>query len=47
MEHVGEYDRAFWGKARPFEQNTLFSALNLPLDEEKLRYYSLLSELCP
>lgn len=37
----------FGGKARPFERNTLFSALNLPLDEEKLRYYSLLSELCP
>ena len=37
----------FGGRARPFERNTLFSALNLPLDEEKLRYYSLLSELCP
>ena len=37
----------FGGKARPFERNTFFSALNLPLDEEKLRYYSLLSELCP
>ena len=37
----------FGGRARPFDRNTLFSALNLPLDEEKLRYYSLLSELCP
>ena len=37
----------FGGKARPFDRDTLFSALNLPLDEEKLRYYSLLSELCP
>ena len=37
----------FGGKARLFDRNALFSALNLPLDEEKLRYYSLLSELCP
>ena len=37
----------FGGKARPFDRNALFSALNLPIDEEKLRYYSLLSELCP
>lgn len=37
----------FGGKARLFDRKALFSALNLPLDEEKLRYYSLLSELCP
>lgn len=37
----------FGGRARLFDRDTLFSALNLPLDEEKLRYYSLLSELCP
>ena len=37
----------FGGRARLFDRNALFSALNLPLDEEKLRYYSLLSELCP
>ena len=37
----------FGGRARTFDRDTLFSALNLPLDEEKLRYYSLLSELCP
>lgn len=37
----------FGGKTRPFDRNSLFSALNLPIDEDKLRYYSLLSELCP
>lgn len=37
----------FGGRARLFDRNALFSSLNLPLDEEKLRYYSLLSELCP
>ena len=37
----------FGGRARTFDRDTLFSVLNLLLDEEKLRYYSLLSELCP
>ena len=36
----------FGGKFRPFERGLLFSALNMQPDEEKLRYYSLLSELC-
>ena len=36
----------FGGKVRPFDRRLLFDALNMELDEEKLRYYSLLSELC-
>lgn len=37
----------FGGKKRPFDRNSLFNALHLPIDEDKLRYYSLLSEICP
>ena len=36
----------FGGRSRPFDRRLLFDALELQPDEEKLRYYSLLSELC-
>ena len=36
----------FGGKCRPFDRNMLFDALGMKPDEEKLRYYSLLNELC-
>ena len=36
----------FGGKKRPFDRKLLFDALDMEPDEEKLRYYSLLSELC-
>lgn len=36
----------FGGKCRRFDRKYLFDALGMPPDEEKLRYYSLLSELC-
>lgn len=36
----------FGGKKRQFDRSMLFSALNMQPDEDKLRYYSLLSELC-
>lgn len=36
----------FGGKRREFDRRLLFDALGMPLDEERLRYYSLLSELC-
>lgn len=36
----------FGGKQRPFERQLLFDALGMAPDEERLRYYSLLSELC-
>ncbi|MDD6050492.1 MAG: aminoglycoside 3'-phosphotransferase [Clostridiales bacterium] len=35
----------FGGKRREFDRRLLFDALDIPCDEEKLRYYSLLSEL--
>lgn len=35
------------GVRYPFDRDMLFRALHLPRDEEKLRYYSLLSELYP
>ena len=36
----------FGGKAREFDRSLLFKALGMAPDEEKLRYYCLLSELC-
>ncbi len=36
----------FGGEKRPFDRKYLFDALHMEPDEEKLRYYSLLSELC-
>lgn len=36
----------FGGKKREFNRRLLFDALGMQPDEEKLRYYSLLSELC-
>lgn len=36
----------FGGKKRPFDRKYLFQALNMQPDEETLKYYSLLSELC-
>ena len=36
----------FSEKKRPFDRKLLFDALDMDPDEEKLRYYSLLSELC-
>ena len=36
----------FGGKKRDFDRKILFAALNMQPDEDKLRYYSLLSELC-
>ena len=36
----------FGGKKRPFDRRLLFDALHMEPDEDKLRYYSLLSELC-
>ncbi len=36
----------FGGKSRPFDRKYLFEALGMEPDEERLRYYSLLSELC-
>ena len=36
----------FGGKQRPFDRQLLFDALGMAPDEERLRYYSLLSELC-
>lgn len=35
----------FGGPKRPFDRRLLFDALNMELDEDKLRYYSLLGEL--
>lgn len=36
----------FGGKQREFDRRLLFDALGMPPDDEKIRYYSLLSELC-
>ena len=36
----------FGGKARPFDRQLLFDALGMAPDEERLRYYSLLDDLC-
>lgn len=36
----------FGGKRRPFERKLLFDALGMAPDEERLRYYGLLDELC-
>lgn len=36
----------FGGQQRPFDRKYLFEALNMQPDDDKLRYYSLLSELC-
>lgn len=36
----------FGGKCRPFNRQLLFDALGMEPDEEKIRYYSLLNELC-
>ena len=36
----------FGGKKRDFDRHNLFAALNMQPDEDKLRYYSLLNELC-
>lgn len=36
----------FGGKVREFDRGLLFQALGMEPDEDKLRYYSLLSELC-
>lgn len=36
----------FGGPARAFERKLLFDALNLPPDEDRLRYYGLLDALC-
>lgn len=36
----------FGGKQRLFERKLLFDALGFPPDEEKIRYYGLLDELC-
>lgn len=36
----------FGGKKRDFDRKNLFAALNMQPDEDKLRYYSLLNELC-
>ena len=36
----------FGGKIRSFDRKSLFDALEIVPDEDKLRYYSLLSELC-
>lgn len=36
----------FGGRRREFDRGLLFDALGMPPDEERLRYYSLLSELC-
>lgn len=36
----------FGGKCRPFDRMLLYDALGMQPDDDKLRYYSLLSELC-
>ncbi len=36
----------FGGKTRDFDRKYLFEALGMQPDEDRLRYYSLLSELC-
>lgn len=36
----------FGGKVRGFDRKLLFKALGMEADEDKLRYYSLLGELC-
>lgn len=36
----------FGGKCRAFDRQLLYDALGMQPDDEKLRYYSLLSELC-
>lgn len=36
----------FGGKVRAFDRELLFKALKMERDEDRLRYYSLLSELC-
>lgn len=36
----------FGGKCRAFDRRLFFDALGMEPDEDKLRYYSLLSELC-
>lgn len=36
----------FGGKQRAFDRKYLFNALGMEPDDEKIRYYSLLSELC-
>lgn len=36
----------FGGKKRAFDRHKLFKSLKMEPDEERLRYYSLLSELC-
>ena len=37
---------AFGGKKRSFDRQLLFEALGMAPDEEKIRYYGLLDELC-
>lgn len=36
----------FGGRQRPFDRKLLFDALGMEPDEDRLRYYSLLDELC-
>lgn len=36
----------FGGKKREFNRQLLFNALGMQPDDDKLRYYTLLSELC-
>lgn len=36
----------FGGKKRPFDRKPYFAALGVTPDDDKLRYYSLLNELC-
>ena len=36
----------FGGKQRPFDRKLLFDALGMQPDEDKIRYYGLLDELC-
>lgn len=36
----------FGGRQRPFDRRLLFDALGMAPDEERLRYYGLLDELC-
>lgn len=36
----------FGGKQRPFDRQLLFDALGMQPDEDRLRYYGLLDELC-
>ena len=36
----------FGGKYRAFDKKKLFAALQMQPDEDRMRYYSLLNELC-